>query len=77
MMNPLIEKLLPWYHGDRSQALVLEIPSSELSYHALDEIIDEIHNNPVNFKWEGPAGPSAWTCFLSVLCKQRRVSTTC
>ena len=56
-MNPIIEKLPPWYHGDRlRESLSLEIPSSELSGHVLDEIIDEILNNPKNFKWEGPAG---------------------
>ena len=46
-MNPIIEKLPPWYHGDRlREYLALEIPSSELSCHVLDEIIDEILNNP-------------------------------
>ena len=43
----------PWYHGDRlRESLALEIPSSELSCHVLDEIIDEILNNPKNFKWK-------------------------
>ncbi len=42
-MNPLIKKLPPWYHGDRLRGfLALEIPSSELSGHVLDEIIDEV-----------------------------------
>jgi hypothetical protein len=59
-MNPIIEKLPPWYHGDRlRESLALEIPCSELSGHVLDEIIDEILNNPKNFQWEGRAGLSS------------------
>ena len=58
-MNPLIEKLPPWYHGDRlrgSLALEISVTSRELSGHVLDEIVDEILTNPENFKWEGPTG---------------------
>jgi hypothetical protein len=46
-------------------SLALEIPSSELSSHVLDKIIDEILNNPEKFKWEGPAGLASCLSFVN------------
>ena len=46
-----------WYHGERlRESLALKIPFSDLSGHVLDEIIDNILNNPETFQWEGPDG---------------------
>jgi hypothetical protein len=50
-MNPLIDKLPPWYRGDiLHQARVLSISIRELSGHGLDEVIDEKLTNH-KFQW--------------------------
>ena len=38
------------------ESLALKIPFSDLSGHVLDEIIDNLLNNPETFQWQGPDG---------------------
>jgi hypothetical protein len=62
----------PWYHGYRlCRSLALEIPSSELSGHVLDEIIDEIFTNFESFKWEGPTGLASFLGVTKTCLKDR------
>ena len=59
-------------HGERIlESLALKIPISDLSSHVLDEIIDNILNNPENFECEGPDGLDFCLCINTKGLKDR------
>ena len=56
-MNEQALQVPIWYCGERlRESLAHKTPLSDLSGHVLDEIIDNILDNPETFRWEGPDG---------------------